>query len=230
VRAIAGPEQSLVELRGAAKRYRFRGSWVLSGLHLQVGAGCAIEVRGRNGAGKSTLLRMVAGATLPTRGRRVAARGVRVGYAPERLSPAPPFPVSVYLAHHARVRGLARGGAAIRTLALAERLGLGSDLLVEQMSALSKGSLQKVSLIQALLADTGLVILDEPFSGLDAEASLSVCELISETTQRGGTVVFSDHREGDVRPRVDLAWRVADGQVIADVPAMRAVRFPAAQA
>ena len=94
----AGPrgDGSLVQLRDAGKRYRWRAAWVLHAVDLEVERGCVVEVRGRNGAGKSTLFRMVAGATLPTRGRGLAATGVSVGYGPERLTPAPPFRAVVY--------------------------------------------------------------------------------------------------------------------------------------
>jgi ABC-2 type transport system ATP-binding protein len=202
----------LVLLAAAAKRYAWRDPWVLKDLDLTVAPGRLVEVRGANGSGKSTLLRMLAGATLPTRGRRVAAAGLAVGYGPERLIPAPPFAAGTYLAHHARLRRLPEAVGSAHAAALAERLGVAS-LLGEPLRTLSKGSLQKVVIIQALLGEPALVILDEPFAGLDAEASVALCDVVSEVTAAGSTVLFSDHRERDVRPRADLVWRVSDGGV-----------------
>ncbi len=179
----------LVRLDGACKRYRWGSFSVLRDVDVSVDRGCIVEVRGRNGAGKSTLLRMLAGATLPTRGRRVAGAGLEVGYGPERLAPAPACPVAAYFAHHARVRRLRRAEGEARVAALAGRLGLDS-LLHEPLGSLSKGSLQKVVVIRALLGRPALVVLDEPFAGLDAGASQALCELIREAAAAGSTVVF----------------------------------------
>ena len=203
---------TLVRLSAAAKRYAWRAPWVFRDLDLAVARGRLVEVRGANGSGKSTLLRMVAGATLPTRGRRVAAAGLAVGYGPERLIPAPPFPASAYLVHHARLRQLSEAAGHAHTTALAERLGV-TSLLGEPLRTLSKGSLQKMVVIQALLGEPALVVLDEPFAGLDADASVALCDVLGEVAATGSTVLFSDHRERDVRPRADLVWHVSDGAV-----------------
>ena len=82
----------VVALRGASKRYRWDGPLVLRDVSVEVAAGALVKVRGVNGSGKSTLLRLLAGATVPTRGRRVAARSIAVGYSPERLAPPPRSP------------------------------------------------------------------------------------------------------------------------------------------
>ena len=140
-------------------------------------------MRGSNGSGKSTLLRLLAGATMPSRGERVAAAGVTVGYGPERLAPPPPFSVAAYLRRHARLRGLDRAEGERRTGALVERLGLGA-LTAERLEALSKGSLQKVVLVQALLGEPRLAVLDEPYAGLDGEAQDAVRGLIAEQAAR----------------------------------------------
>lgn len=111
------------------------------------------------------------------------------------------------------MRRLPRGEGEARAVGLAERLGLTSPLLHEPLRALSKGSLQKVVVIQALLGQPALVVLDEPFAGLDVDASQALRALIDEATGAGSTVVFSDHRERDIRPGADVVWSVADGGV-----------------
>ncbi|WP_053227411.1 ATP-binding cassette domain-containing protein [Solirubrobacter soli] len=199
---------AVTSLTDVAKRYRWDGPWVLRGVDVAVDAGAVVEVRGVNGAGKSTLLRLLAGASLPSRGRRRVAGDVAVGYAPERLV-APPFTGEEYLRHHTRIRRTPPGDA----LALAERLGLGS-LLAERMTALSKGSLQKVVLVQALAGSPRLLVLDEPFSGLDAGARLTLADVVRERAADGAAVVFSDHSEaGQTRPQAGLRWLVDDGRV-----------------
>ncbi len=199
---------AVTSLRDVAKRYRWDGPWVLEGVGVAVAPGAVVEVRGVNGAGKSTLLRVLAGASLPSRGRRTTAPDIAVGYAPERVV-APPFTAAEYLRHHARVRRAPEDAA----LALAQRLGF-AELLPERMGALSKGSLQKVVLTQALAGAPDLLVLDEPFSGLDADARAALAELVRERSHAGAAVVFSDHSEaGQTRPQADLAWLVAGGGV-----------------
>jgi ABC-type multidrug transport system ATPase subunit len=204
---------AVTSLSDVAKRYHWDGPWVLQRVGVDVEPGCVVEVRGVNGAGKSTLLRLLAGASLPSRGRRRVAPGVAVGYAPERLA-APPFTAEEYLRHHARIRGLPFD------VSLAERLGF-SELLGERMAALSKGSLQKVVLTQALAGDPDLLVLDEPFSGLDADARATLADIVRERAARGRAVVFSDHSEaGQTRPAADVRWLV-DGGAVTVAPAPR---------
>ncbi len=202
-----------MRLSSVNKRYRLGHPWVLRDVNMTIDRGAVVEVRGANGAGKSTLLRMLAGAVVPTRGRRVAADGLQVGYGPERLSPAPPFTADGYLARHACLRHLSHAGGDHQAASLADRLGLTSGLLREPLGALSKGSLQKVVLIQALLGRPELVVLDEPFAGLDHDAAVAASELVRQTAADGSTVVFSDHREHAAWPRADATWSVSDGTV-----------------
>lgn len=200
-------------MRGVAKRYRWRGRWVLRNITIALREGSAVKVVGANGSGKSTLLRLLAGVTLPTRGLRVCPRAISVGYAPDRLVPAPPFSVAGYLRHHARLRGLAPAEGERRVGDLAERFAL-TGLLSQRLGVLSKGSLQKAALIQAFLSVPGIVVLDEPFSGLDAESEQTLCELMNDYRELGTTVVFSDPHTGyRGEPLVDVIWRLDDGEV-----------------
>jgi ABC-type multidrug transport system ATPase subunit len=185
---------------------------VLRDVSVEVAAGALVKVRGVNGSGKSTLLRLLAGATVPTRGRRVAARSIAVGYSPERLAPPPPFSAAGYLQHHARLRGCTPAEGDRRVLALAQRLAL-TSLLPERLGALSKGSLQKVVLTQALLGTPNILVLDEPFSGLDLDAQQALVELLGERVAAGSAVVISDHRDFDAPPVADITWQLADGTV-----------------
>ena len=201
-----------VELLGASKRYSAAGRWILQDVSVAVPAGALIELRGANGSGKSTLLRLLAGATVPTRGRRQVAHRGGVGYAPERLTPPPPFSADDYLHHHARLRRLPQHEGREEMLELSERLAL-RGLLAERLGALSKGSLQKVVLVQALLGAPALLVLDEPFSGLDVEARGALGALLRERVRAGAAVVFSDHRAGGSQLAADQRWLVAQAAV-----------------
>ncbi|MFB4310924.1 ATP-binding cassette domain-containing protein [Actinomadura sp. GTD37] len=155
---------------------------------LSFAAGSVTEVTGHNGAGKSTLLRVIAGLRRPREGV-VEGRPGRVGYAPERFPADQPFSVRAYLAHMAAVRRVP--GDAVG--AWAERLRF-DHLLDVRLPELSKGSAQKVGLAQALMGDPELLILDEPFAGLDAAIRDALPGLISELADGGATVVVSDHQ------------------------------------
>jgi ABC-type multidrug transport system ATPase subunit len=207
---------AVTSLSDVAKRYRWDRPWVLKDVDLEVRPGTVVEVRGVNGAGKSTLLRLLAGASLPSRGRRTTADGIAVGYAPERLAP-PPFTAAEYLRHHARIRGIPDDDAVVEQLGFASLLG-------ERMGALSKGSLQKVVLTQALAGAPRLLVLDEPFSGLDADAREALAQIVRARAADGAAVVYSDHSEaGQTRPQPDVTWLVEDARVDVGRAGRRAV-------
>ncbi|MFG1999389.1 ATP-binding cassette domain-containing protein [Spirillospora sp. NPDC048911] len=198
-----------MQLTEVAFRYSRKAPWVLQDVSLSLPPGRVLEVTGRNGAGKSTLLRLLAGLRTPRRGS-ISGRPSRVGYAPERFPVDQPFTVSAYLAHMAAVRGIRRPAIG----EWAERLRF-EHLLNVRLPELSKGSAQKVGLAQALLAEPGLLILDEPFAGLDAESRDTLPGLISELARAGTAVVVSDHqRVIESVPGVDRI-RVENGTVTA---------------
>jgi ABC-type multidrug transport system ATPase subunit len=219
-----------VSLRSVAKRYGRRGPWVLRRLEADVDPGAVIELRGANGAGKSTLLRLLVGATVPSRGSRVTAPGLRIGYAPDQLTPAPPFTARDYLSHHARLRRIDPHSGAEQSATLAERLGF-AHLLSQRLAALSAGTQQKVLLVQALLGRPDLVVLDEPFSNLDADAREAIGALLLERSAAGTAIVFSNHGTRPDRGAAGHVWELRDGEIddhardglrLANLPGLRA--------
>ncbi|HET8601531.1 MAG TPA: ATP-binding cassette domain-containing protein [Segeticoccus sp.] len=173
-------------------RYGRRDPWVLSGVELNLGGGDVVEITGINGTGKSTLLRLLAGLLRPVRGV-IEDRPAVVGYAPERFPAGQPFTVAAYLRHMAAVRRVDPRSVG----EWAERLGM-DHLLDRRLPDLSKGSAHKVGLAQALLCRPGLLVLDEPFAGLDTATRAELPRVIGEVAAGGGIVVVSDH-QGDLR-------------------------------
>lgn len=159
---------------------------MLRDVSLSLPPGQVTEVTGHNGAGKSTLLRLLAGLRAPRRGT-IAGRPAHVGYAPERFPTGQPFTVRTYLEHMAAVRGLPAADDWTGRLNL-DRL---RDV---RLPELSKGSAQKLGLAQAFAAHPGLLILDEPFAGLDSATRDALPALIAELAAEGSTVVVSDHQ------------------------------------
>ncbi|MGC4755080.1 ATP-binding cassette domain-containing protein [Micromonospora trifolii] len=192
-------------------RYHRRGPWVLQGIDVRIGPGEAAIVLGRNGVGKSTLLQVAAGVLRPGRGR-VTDRPARVGWVPERFPADQPFTVTRYLTGMARVAGLGRAAADEAVTFWTDRLGL-SDFRSVRLPELSKGTAQKVGLAQAMLRRPGLLVLDEPWEGLDATTRELVPELIAEVLAADGSVLVSDHRGETVRLPAARRWLVADASL-----------------
>jgi ABC-2 type transport system ATP-binding protein len=175
-----------VRLEEISFRYRRGSPWVLRQASLALPPGQIVEISGANGAGKSTLLRLIAGVLRPTRGR-VTDRPVQVGYAPERFPADQPFTPRAYLEHMARIRRLS--SPAITDWA--DQLNL-ADLLDTPLRNLSKGSAHKVALIQALMPKPELLVLDEPFAGLDAQSRKALATALA--SQSSSTIVVTDHQ------------------------------------
>ncbi|MGC4794783.1 ABC transporter ATP-binding protein [Micromonospora saelicesensis] len=192
-------------------RYHRRGPWVLQGIDVRIGPGEVAIVLGRNGVGKSTLLQVAAGVLRPGRGR-VTDRPTRVGWVPERFPADQPFTVTRYLTGMARVAGLGRAAADEAVTSWTDRLALAAFRSV-RLPELSKGTAQKVGLAQALLRPPGLLVLDEPWEGLDAATRELVPELIAEVLAAHGSVLVSDHRGETVRLPAARRWLVADGSL-----------------
>lgn len=188
-------------------RYGRTAPWVLQSATASMEPGDVAVVLGRNGAGKSTLLSVAAGIRPPTRGS-VTGRPAVVGYVPERFPAAQPFTARGYLEAMAAVRG----APAKAIDGLADRFHL-TPFLDTKLAELSKGSAQKVGLAQALLVPPGLLVLDEPWEGLDAQTRAEIPAVIHEVTSVGGMVLVSDHRGETVKLPHAVQWTIQDGQL-----------------
>jgi ABC-type multidrug transport system ATPase subunit len=199
-----------VRLVKVGKRYG-RGHWVLGNVDVVVSGGQVLAFRGGNGSGKSTLLRIMSGVSKPTTGV-VTGRPPVVGYVPDRFSPDGRLSAVTYLAHLGRMRGLTTRTATARGRELLARLALvgGPEA---RLHTLSKGNSQKVALAQALLVPPDLLVLDEPWSGLDASVHGVLADVIAEVAARGGAVVFTDHRESVTHAHATRTYLVRDGSV-----------------
>jgi ABC-2 type transport system ATP-binding protein len=189
-------------------RYARGGPWTLRAVDATVEPGETVVILGRNGAGKSTLLQLAAGVLRPVRGR-VVDRPPIIGWVPERFPAEQPFTAGQYLLRMAALRGL-RGTAEvdhwIDRLLLTEHAGT-------RLADLSKGTAQKVGLAQALLVSPALLVLDEPWEGLDAVARTLIPDIVAEITGNGGAVLVSDHRGEIAGLPGAIRWTVAEGTV-----------------
>lgn len=207
------------ELAGVTKNFGSRP--VLRGVDLAVAAGAVVGVLGTNGSGKSTLLRILAGVSRPSGG--TASGRPRTGYVPDRFPARQRMSALSYLCHLGRISGLSTAEARRRAEGWLERFALagGPD---SPLRDLSKGNAQKVGLVQALLPEPDLLVLDEPWSGLDAGTRAVLTEVVGESAARGTAVVFTDHRPDLVRTTATRAHRLVDGRLQpleAEVPTCR---------
>jgi len=178
----------MIQLIGVGKRYG-RGPLVVAGVDVEIRPGEPLVVHGANGSGKSTLLRLVAGCLAPTRGR-VTGRPATVGYVPDRFPAQLRMSADAYLRHLRRIRpGRTRG---TDPAALLTHLGFRGGRNTP-MSQLSKGNAQKIGLAQALCSGAPLLVLDEPWSGLDADARPALTATVEQLVAAGTAMVLTDH-------------------------------------
>ena len=189
--------QAALELIKATKS--FNGHKAVDALSFSAAPGDILGFLGPNGAGKSTSLRMALGIVEPDKG---AARLFgeapnlaslkRVGFLPEERGLYRRMTARSVIAYFARLKGMRQTDANKRADELLERHGLG-DQIKSHISRLSKGMAQKVQILAALAHNPELIILDEPFSGLDPVNQQDLESLIREEHARGATIVFSTH-------------------------------------
>lgn len=186
----------------------------LSAVSLTVGRGEVVGIAGPNGAGKSTLLSLLLGYLNPTSGSvRIDGQSARsfvekngIGYLPELMVLPPRWTVAGALRRLATLDGLDRRARREQIGGLIERLGL-EEYRSRQVRKLSKGTLQRLGLAQAMLADRDLMILDEPTHGLDPLWTQSFREIVSELRHPGRAILVASHN-------LDELERIADRVVI----------------
>jgi ABC-type multidrug transport system ATPase subunit len=192
---------------------------VLSGVSLELSGGRAVQLTGVNGSGKTSLLRVLAGLTTPRAGRVV--RGGACAFVPEKVVLSSAMRAGEWLAAMRRLRGL----AAVDWPAATVASGLDADVLARSSATFSKGMLQRIALLEALHSGCPLLLLDEPFAGLDPDGRDWVGRRLVAALAEGAAVLLTDH-SGAARERLPLAaeLHVPDGELI---DADRASRPPA---
>ncbi|HUN78895.1 MAG TPA: ATP-binding cassette domain-containing protein [Solirubrobacteraceae bacterium] len=196
-------------------RHRFGELLALDGVSLTVGDGELVGLVGRNGAGKTTAMRAIMGILAPDAGEVRWQGGpvgegerLRFGYMPEERGLYAQMRIGEQVAYFARLHGLERQAAARAAEHWLTRLGLGARAQ-DQLVALSHGNQQRVQLAVALAHDPLLLVLDEPFGGLDPEAVDSLSEVLREQGAGGRSILFSSHQ-------LELVERICRRVVVLD--------------
>mgnify|MGYP003434738965 FL=1 len=201
----------MLELRGITKSYG--GRRVLDDVAFDVAPGRLTGFVGGNGAGKTTTMRIVLG-VLADDGGSVMLNGHeltahdrrRFGYMPEERGLYPKMKVLDQIVYLARLHGYSKPDAIREATSILEQLGLG-ERLGDNVETLSLGNQQRAQIAAALVHDPQVLILDEPFSGLDPIAVDVVAGVLQERAARGAAVIFSSHQ-------LDVVERLCDDLVI----------------
>ncbi|MFC7292524.1 ABC transporter ATP-binding protein [Hirschia litorea] len=191
------PLQSPLELVNTSKF--FKGKAAVKNVSFSARKGEILGFLGPNGAGKSTSLRMALGVISPDEGEALLfgekpnlVNLRRVGFLPEERGLYRKMTARAIISYYGRLKGMDRKASLTRADEMLTRFGLG-DHLKTKISDLSKGMAQKVQILSTLVHQPDLIILDEPFSGLDPVNQQDLETLIREEHARGATVIFSTH-------------------------------------
>ena len=192
---------------------------VLHGISFHVESGSALGLLGRNGAGKTTTIRILMdvfkanSGSLLMDGKPFKAKEYQIGYLPEERGLYPKKTVGEQLIYLAMLRGLNAKEAKEQTKNWLARMGV-SDYENRKLETLSKGNQQKVQLAQTLLCNPDIVILDEPFSGLDPVNAQILKDVIKEQIDAGKIVIFSSHQMSHVEEFCDEIAIMNHGDIV----------------
>ena len=209
----------MLEVDGLTKRYGTK--LALSDLSFSVRPGEVYGFVGANGAGKTTAMRIMLGVLAADSGVvRWQGKPVtfetrrRFGYMPEERGLYPKMRVTEHLVYLARLHGLDLGTATRSADALTERLGV-AERRTDAIEKLSLGNQQRVQLAAALVHDPEVLVLDEPFSGLDPVGVDALAGVLLERARRGVPVVFSSHQLDLVERLCDSVGIINAGRMVA---------------
>ena len=194
-------------------------------LSLKLSAGEVMGFLGTNGAGKTTTIKMLLGLLAPTSGSVRVFGGApsdprvraRVGYMPEVATYYPYLNARELLAFYGGICGLDAKTIRTRSDELIESVGL-ADAAKRPLKTYSKGMLQRAGIAQALLNDPDLLVLDEPFTGLDPLARIHFRELLRGLRERGKTIFFSSHELGETELLCDRVAIMKKGHCVYQGP------------
>lgn len=192
----------------------------LQGCNFEVPRGRMLGFLGPNGAGKTTAMRSVFGLVRPDSGTVTwdgqqigPAERLGFGYMPEQRGLYPKMKVIDELVYFARLHGMNPGEASNSVEAWLERFGL-SDRSEDPLESLSHGNQQRVQLAAAMVHDPELLVLDEPFSGLDPIAVETMSDVLREQAAEGKAVVFSSHQLDLVEDLCEDVAIINEGSVV----------------
>lgn len=202
-----------IEAKNVTKRYGKK--IILDNISLTIKQGEVIGIVGKNGVGKSTLLKILMGLIRINDGKVNFKRNLKINYIPEKFSKLD-LKVSEYLESMIEIEGLNSKYYKVKMNELCNKLGL-SSMINTKMKNLSKGSLQKVAIVQALMIEPDILFLDEPLSGLDIESQKVFISIIEKMISKKITVVISCHEKELIDNFATRVIRIKNKRLVNDV-------------
>ena len=215
---------NIVELKDVSRT--FAGVNAVNGLTLSLGKGEIMGFLGTNGAGKTTTIKMLIGLLKPSAGQVVLfgdgdpsdpAVRAKIGYMPEIAYYYPYLNARELLAFYGGICGMDSKTGKARTEELLEAVDL-KDAAKRPLKTYSKGMLQRAGIAQALLNDPDLLVLDEPFTGLDPLARIHFRELMRSLRNQGKSIFFSSHELGETELLCDKVAIMKKGKCVYQGP------------
>lgn len=207
----------ILELKNIEKS--FGEKKVLDGVSFKAEGGKAFGLLGRNGAGKTTTIRILMD-VFPANGGEVLIDGksidynrIGIGYLPEERGLYPKKIIIDQLTYFAELKGMSRKDAVRSVDYWLDRLGM-TEYRNKRLDTLSKGNQQKIQLVTALAHDPDIVILDEPFSGLDPVNAMLLKDVVKEQIAKGKVVLFSSHQMSYIEEFCDSIAILNKGTVV----------------
>jgi lipopolysaccharide export system ATP-binding protein len=228
---------ALLRCDGLVKDYP--GKRAVDGVSFHVNKGEIVGLLGPNGAGKSTSFRMACGLITPTEGR-VMLRGEDVthwpmyqrarhglGYLPQDTSIFSRLSVAQNLLAILEYRGRSGSDCAARTEQLLREFGLW-EKCDQRSGSLSGGERRRLEIARALASDPEIILLDEPFTGIDPVTIHSIQDIIQALRDKGISILLTDHRERETLSITDRSYIICDGQVLVSGSAEKVLSDPQA--
>lgn len=197
----------------------FSGTEVLHGISFSITSGKALGFLGRNGAGKTTTIRILMGLFDANKGEFLLdgkvfnPREHSIGYLPEERGLYPKQKVLEQLVYFGELRGLSKKDAKENALYWLEKLGV-LEYKDKKLETLSKGNQQKVQIAETLICNPDIVVLDEPFSGLDPVNSQILKDVIQELIDQNKLVIFSSHQMNYVEEFCEEIALIDKGNIV----------------
>ncbi len=199
----------------------FGSKKVLQGVDLHVASGEALGLLGRNGAGKTTIIRIILDlfngdqGEILIDGKKVDRNKIKIGYLPEERGLYPKKKISEQLIYFGMLKGMTKKEALNSINHYLDRLDI-MNYKDAKLETLSKGNQQKIQLIVALLDDPDIVILDEPFSGLDPVTAQMLKDIVVELIGRQKIVIFSSHQMNYIEEFCNNIAVLNKGRIVLD--------------
>ena len=206
-----------LELRNIYKS--FGENKVLKGISFTAESGNAFGILGRNGAGKTTSIRILMGVfdadngEVLLDGEPIDRSEIKFGYLPEERGLYPKRAIGEQLSYFGQLRGMSKRASIEAVDKWLKRMSM-SEYKDKKLDTLSKGNQQKIQLVAALISDPDIVVLDEPFSGLDPVNAMLLKDVIKEVISQGKIVLFSSHQMNYIEEFCDNIAILNGGEIV----------------